>query len=105
MRSLHDAVDCHRGLSEADEASYPHLLAALDKLNAEIAAAHAAEVESALYDIWQTMNELGITVGQLARYRTSRLPPRECETMYRNSQTGSTWNGRGQAPEWLRGKA
>jgi hypothetical protein len=90
MRSLQDAVNHHWGLGEADEVSYPHLVAALDKLNAEIAAARAIEVEAALHDIWQAMNALGITLGQLARYRTSRMPPRESETRYRNPLTGVT---------------
>ena len=94
----------HRGLGEADEASYPHLLVAFDKLDEEIAAAHAIEVESALHDIWQTMKKLGITLGQLSRYRTSGLPPRENEMRYRNPLTGATWSCTGTALECFRGK-
>jgi DNA-binding protein H-NS len=105
MRSLQDAVDRHLGVSEDTEASYPHLLAALESLNAEIAAARLREVESAMCDIWRTMNDLGIALKQLADYRRSRSPARANETSYRNPQTEALWNGKGRPSEWLRGKA
>jgi hypothetical protein len=64
MKSLQDAVDHHRDISEG-EASYPQLLAALGSMNAEIAAARVLHVKSAMRDIWQTMNDLGITLRRL----------------------------------------
>jgi len=76
MRSHQDAVESRRGVSDSFEASYPYLLAALATLKAEIAVARVLEVESAMCDIWQTMNDLGIALAELSRYRTFRVPPR-----------------------------
>jgi hypothetical protein len=70
MKSLQDAVDHRRDISEG-EASYPQLPAALGSMNAEIAVARVLEVESAMRDIWQMMNDLRITLG-LSHYRSSR---------------------------------
>ena len=81
--------------------SYRDLLALRAQLDADIAAARAAERRTAIEQIRNAMTEYGITVVELRRFygrhkTRPRLPPK-----YRDPATGATWSGWGRPPRWM----
>ena len=86
-------------------ATYKDLLAQKAKLEEQLAAAHAAELESAIAKTRQIVLEYGLTAEDLGLVTKARK--RKGGTVapkYRDPKTGATWTGRGRAPAWIAGK-
>ncbi|MGF6603673.1 DNA-binding protein H-NS [Paraburkholderia sp. GAS448] len=89
-------------------ASYRELLAAREKLEAEIARARNEEAGSILEQIRAQVADYGFTVEDIfgskrkgSQHNWTRVP---VAPKYRDPQTGATWSGRGRAPLWIAGK-
>ncbi|WP_414442378.1 H-NS family nucleoid-associated regulatory protein [Burkholderia sp. 22PA0106] len=83
--------------------SYPELIADLDRINAEIAAAQTAERSAAIEQIKTLMAEFGISADELTA-RRARKKHRTSVAKYRDPISGVTWSGRGREPSWIVGK-
>ncbi len=83
-------------------ATYKDLLAQKAKLEAQLEAARAAEVETAIQQVRQIVLEYGLTAEDLGLATKARkrkglvVPPK-----YMDPKTGATWSGRGRAPAWI----
>lgn len=86
-------------------------------LDAQIAAAKAEAIASAVAEVKALMEAKGVTLEMLGgrKARAPRAPkaPKEAKTghptkgsrvapKYRDHMTGETWSGRGLMPKWLR---
>ncbi|MBK3786995.1 H-NS histone family protein [Paraburkholderia aspalathi] len=85
--------------------SYLQLLAQRAQLDADIAAARAAERRAAIEQIRNQMTEYGITAAELDERRgRHRVPASQLAPRYRDPVSGATWSGRGRPPRWLAGR-
>ncbi|MDO3624184.1 H-NS histone family protein [Ralstonia pseudosolanacearum] len=85
--------------------SYKDLLAQKAKLEEQLEAARAAEVETAIAQVRQIVVEYGLTAEDLGL--ASKGKKRKGTTVapkYQDPKTGQTWTGRGRAPAWIAGK-
>ncbi|MHC6050359.1 H-NS histone family protein [Ralstonia solanacearum] len=86
-------------------ATYKDLLAQKAKLEEQLAAAHAAELETVIAQTRQIVVEYGLTaedIGLAAKTKKRKggtVPPK-----YQDPKSGATWTGRGRAPAWIAGK-
>lgn len=86
-------------------ATLKELKAQMAALEAQAAAARAAEFEEVLADIRAKVVDYGFTErdifgrrrGARAMSSTGVVPAR-----YRDPKTGATWSGRGRAPGWIK---
>lgn len=86
-------------------ATFKELKAQMAALEAQTAAARAAEFEEVLADIRVKVVDYGFTERDIfGRRRAARtisssgvVPAR-----YHDPKTGATWSGRGQAPGWIK---
>lgn len=86
-------------------ATYKDLLAQKAKLDEQLEAARAAEVETAIAQVRQIVLEYGLTAEDLglatkAKKRKGGIVPPK----YQDPKSGATWTGRGRAPAWIAGK-
>lgn len=86
--------------------TYRDLLAQKAKLEEQLAAAHAAELETVIAQTRQIVVEYGLTaedLGLATKAKKQRkgfvVPPK-----YMDPKTGQSWSGRGRAPAWIAGK-
>lgn len=83
-------------------ATYKDLLAQKEKLEVQLEAARLAEVESAVQQVRQIVQEYGLTAEDLGlatktkKRKGTVVPPK-----YLDPKTGATWSGRGRAPAWI----
>lgn len=83
-------------------ATYKDLLAQKAKLEEQLEAARAAEVETAIQQVRQVVVEYGLTAEDLGLATKAKkrkgfvVPPK-----YMDPKTGQTWSGRGRAPAWI----
>lgn len=86
-------------------ATYKELLAQKEKLEQQLAAAHAAELATVIAQTRQIVAEYGLTAEDLGlaaktkKRKGSVVPPK-----YQDPKSGLTWTGRGRAPAWIAGK-
>ncbi|WP_413705605.1 H-NS family nucleoid-associated regulatory protein [Ralstonia sp. Ralssp110] len=86
-------------------ATYKELLAQKEKLEQQLAAAHAAELETAIAQTRQIVVEYGLTAEDLGL--ATKAKKRKGGTVapkYQDPKSGATWTGRGRAPAWIAGK-
>lgn len=86
-------------------ATYKDLLAQKAKLEEQLEAARAAEVETAITQVRQIVLEYGLTAEDLGL--ATKAKKRKGGTVapkYIDPKTGATWTGRGRAPAWIAGK-
>lgn len=82
--------------------TYSELLAARDELDQRIERAREEEVGLVVASIWQQMDEYGLTIQDLQRWRKgSTLRRRKVPPKYRDPRSGATWSGRGRPPSWF----
>jgi DNA-binding protein H-NS len=85
--------------------SYQELLDQRAQLEADIAAARAAERRAAIVEIRRLMSEHHIVTHEiLPRRAARRARAREGAVLYQDPASGATWSGRGRPPRWLAGK-
>ena len=89
-------------------ASYRELLAAREKLEAEIARVRHEEAGSILEQIRAQIADYGFTVqdifGSNRRGSPHKWTAAPVAPKYRDPDSGATWTGRGRAPLWIAGK-
>lgn len=86
-------------------ATYKELLAQKAKLEEQLAAAHAAELETVIAQTRQIVLEYGLTAEDLGL--VTKAKKRKGGTVapkYQDPKSGATWTGRGRAPAWIAGK-
>lgn len=86
-------------------ATYKELLAQKEKLEQQLAAAHAAELKTVIAQTRQIVVEYGLTAEDLGL--ATKAKKRKGGTVapkYQDPKTGQTWTGRGRAPAWIAGK-
>jgi DNA-binding protein H-NS len=79
--------------------SIAELRAQLEKTQAELEAAIAAESSTVLAEIREKVALYGFTEKDVFGRRRVMAPS---ETRYQNPETGDTWSGRGRAPAWIK---
>lgn len=86
-------------------ATYKDLLAQKAKLEEQLAAAHAAELESVIAKTRQIVLEYGLTAEDLGLVtKTKKRKGGAAAPKYQDPKSGATWTGRGRAPAWIAGK-
>ena len=86
-------------------ATYKDLLAQKAKLEEQLEAARAAEVETAIAQVRQIVLEYGLTAEDLGvAAKTKKRKGSVVQPKYQDPKSGSTWTGRGRAPAWIAGK-
>jgi len=79
-------------------ATYKELAAQKAKIEAEMQSMLQQEKETALVNIRQQVQELGITADEIfGKPKKTKAP---AVIKYSNPETGQTWSGRGKAPAW-----
>lgn len=86
-------------------ATFKELKAQMAELEAQAAAARAAEFDEVLADVRAKVADYGFTErdifgrcrGRLRKAAASVLPPK-C----RDPNTGATWSGGGRVPDWIK---
>ncbi|SDI48945.1 H-NS family nucleoid-associated regulatory protein [Paraburkholderia phenazinium] len=85
--------------------SYQQLLDQRAQLEADIAAARAAERRAAIAQIRRLMSEHHIASHEILPRRAARRARLlEGEVLYQDPVSGATWAGRGRPPRWLAGR-
>ena len=84
--------------------AYKELLQQREALEIQIKEARARELSDAIALVRKTVDEFGLTVGDVFRPSDRRNPSKgsKVEPKYRNPATGETWTGRGKPPVWIR---
>ena len=87
-------------------ATYKELLAQKEKLEQQLAAAHAAELETVIAQTRQIVVEYGLTAEDLGLATKTKKQRKVggVAPKYQDPKSGSTWTGRGRAPAWIAGK-
>ncbi|CAG9191635.1 DNA-binding protein H-NS [Paraburkholderia tropica] len=86
-------------------ATYRELKAQIAELEAQAAAARAAELQDVLADIRAKVAEYGFTeqdIFGLGRGWPRKTTGSAVPARYRDPKTGATWSGRGRAPNWIK---
>lgn len=81
------------------------LKAQLEKAQAELDAAIAAESAQVLADIREKVATFGFTEKDVFGRKRSAAADSHVAAKYQNSKTGETWSGRGRAPAWIKDAA
>ncbi|RIJ85165.1 hypothetical protein RSP822_17150 [Ralstonia solanacearum] len=85
--------------------TYRDLLAQKAKLEEQLEAARAAEVETAIAQVRQIVLEYGLTAEDIGlAAKTKKRKGSVVQPKYQDPKSGSTWTGRGRAPAWIAGK-
>jgi len=88
--------------------TYKDLLQQRERLEKQIEEAKEREFVAVIAEIKQKMHDYGISAGDLGLSRMAKVgkgrPRAGVAPKYRDSQTGSTWSGRGKPPKWIAGK-
>ncbi|MCA7955781.1 H-NS histone family protein [Burkholderia seminalis] len=86
-------------------ATYLELKAQADALAQQAEEARLAELDSIITAIREQIAEYGITPDQLFGRRRATAPRERAPIApkYRDPKSGSTWSGRGKAPQWIAG--
>ena len=85
-------------------ATYKDLLAQKAKLDAQLEAARAAEIEAVIQQTRQVVLEYGLTaedIGLAAKQKGRAGKRASVAPKYMDPKTGATWSGRGRAPAWI----
>ena len=85
-------------------ATYKDLVAQRKKLDEQIEAARAKEIEQVIAQTKQTIAEYGLTAEDLGLSAKAGKIKRPVAPKYQDPKTGATWTGRGRAPAWIAGK-
>lgn len=87
--------------------TYSELLKKRSELDQKIEQARTQELDAALQQIRELMDQYGISVQEIMP-TGARAPVRreraKVEPKYRDPATGITWSGRGKPPAWIAGK-
>ncbi|MEM5314250.1 H-NS histone family protein [Paraburkholderia sp. JHI869] len=86
-------------------ATFRELKAQMAALEAQAAAARAAEFEEVLADIRAKVADYGFTEQDIfGRRRGARATSSVgvAPAKYRDPRSGATWSGRGRAPNWIK---
>ncbi|CAN7678906.1 MAG: H-NS histone family protein [Rhodoferax sp.] len=87
--------------------TYSELLKQRSELDQKIEEARMQELDAALKQIRDLMDQYGITAQEILP-TGARGPVRreraKVEPKYRDPATGTTWSGRGKPPAWIAGK-
>lgn len=84
-------------------ATYKELKAQMAELEAQAAAARAAEFEEVLADIREKVIAYGFTERDIfGRRRSTTQSGGVVPAKYLDPKTGATWSGRGRAPNWIK---
>lgn len=87
--------------------TYKELLAQRQNLDAQIEALRRTESQEAISTVRQLVNEFCLTQSDVfptGRVKTSASKGTTVAPKYRDTQTGSTWTGRGKPPLWIANK-
>jgi DNA-binding protein H-NS len=87
--------------------TYSELLKQRSELDQKIEQARAQELNAAIQQIRELMNQYGITAQEIMSAGAKLHLRRErakVEPKYRDPATGATWSGRGKPPAWIAGK-
>jgi len=82
--------------------TYKDLLAQKAKLEEQLEAARQAELETAIQQVRQIVQEYSLTAEDLGL--GNKAKKRKVMTVapkYMDPKTGATWSGRGRAPAWI----
>lgn len=82
--------------------SIADLKAQLEKTQAELEAAIAAESATVLADIREKVTLYGFTEKDIFGRKRSTAAHNGVAAKYQNPRTGETWSGRGRAPAWIK---
>lgn len=77
----------------------------LEKAQAELEAAIAAESAQVLADIREKVVMYGFTEKDVFGRKRSAAVGGAIAAKYQNPKTGETWSGRGRAPAWIKSAA
>jgi DNA-binding protein H-NS len=92
-------------LKDRPMVSYQELLRQRLQLEADIAAARAAERRAVIAQIRRLMCEYRLTTRDVLPARASRrVRPQQGPALYQDPVSGALWSGRGRPPRWLQGK-
>jgi DNA-binding protein H-NS len=87
--------------------TYKELQAEIQSLQAKAEQLRQDEMQHAIDEIREKMNEYGITIQDLeggAKRGRRATAGTTVKPKYRNPETGDTWTGRGKPPRWIAGK-
>jgi DNA-binding protein H-NS len=109
---LNGGIECHGSpamirshLEDRPMVSYQELLRQRLQLEADIAAARAAERRAAIAQIRRLMCEYRLTTRDVLPARTARRTrPQQGRAFYQDPVSGALWSGRGRPPRCLDGK-
>lgn len=83
-------------------ATYKDLLAQKAKLEEQLEAARQAELDTAIQQVRQIVQEYGLTAEDLGLAgKTKKRKGMVVAAKYMDPKTGATWSGRGRAPAWI----
>lgn len=82
--------------------SIADLKAQLEKTQAELDAAIAAESAAALTEIREKVTLYGFTEKDIFGRKRAAAAQGSVAPRYQNPKTGETWSGRGRAPAWIK---
>ncbi|PLY99951.1 DNA-binding protein [Burkholderia sp. WAC0059] len=82
--------------------SIADLKAQLEKTQAELDAAIAAESAAVLTEIREKVTLYGFTEKDVFGRKRAGGTRGEVAAKYQNPKTGETWSGRGRAPAWIK---
>lgn len=89
--------------------SYQELMSQIEELKAQAEEVRRQEVATAITEIRERMNQLGLTADDILsdgrRTRRASAPGSVGVVKYRNPETGQTWTGKGRTPGWIRDAA
>lgn len=87
--------------------TYKELMAQKAKLEAQLEAARAQELETVTLQVRQIIEDYGLTaedIGLSPRRGRRAGTKAVAAAKYLDPKTGATWSGRGRAPAWIVGK-
>ncbi|MET0964090.1 MAG: H-NS histone family protein [Noviherbaspirillum sp.] len=85
-------------------ASFKEIQAQIEQLQRQAAEERKNELDNAMRQIRQLMDEYNISVDDLQSTRKRGALKKFGPVQFRNAQTGDTWSGRGRMPNWLAGQ-
>ncbi len=85
--------------------TYKSLLQQKAELDAKIAEAHKAEVNHAVTQARELVQQYGLTADDVFGGKKAATGPRgTVDPKFRDPATGATWTGRGKPPKWIADK-
>lgn len=85
--------------------SYKEIRAQIAELEKEAEQARKAEMSGAREQILNIMREFNLSPADISKLPTQAakgLAKTTVPAVYRNTETGETWTGRGRAPGWIK---